>query len=241
MRMIEPEQFITEVPDEVQVSVLPHLVAIYDDRANQIGTGFLTMWHGKQLLVTAKHCLYGHKFDENPAEKRVHLNGDLKPLGEIARSAFASSPDALDVVVVHVEGFDQDRVLPYTALQFGVPAPGMVTIVGFLSRDFHRNQADATLRPKPFCYTNVKIDMEKPELVGIKYTNRAITTTTGQRDLSPTPRGLSGTAMLNTAALLLGQIKVCGIFTDERLSEAHVFGTHVNALADPMESLLSGA
>jgi hypothetical protein len=72
------------------------------------------------------------------------------------------------------------------------------------------------------------------------YTNRAITTDTQKNEMAPIPRGLSGTLMVSTAALLLGQIKVFGVFTEERLSEARVVGTHVLALAGLMKSLPNG-
>jgi hypothetical protein len=120
---------------------------------------------------------------------------------------------------MHVRGFEPARCLPYTALQFDAPPPDMITIVGFLVRDFHRSKADSTLRPKPYCYTNLMVDLDTQH-VGMKYTNRAITTDTGKNEMAPIPRGLSGTLMVSTPALLLKQIKVIGVFTDERLSEA---------------------
>ena len=113
----------------------------------------------------------------------------------------------------------------------------MISIVGFLARDFRRSKTESTLRPKPYCYTNLRVDVG-PQRVGVKYTNRAITTGTQKNELAPIPGGLSGTLMVSTSALLLGQIKVFGAFTEQRLSEPHVFGTHVLALGGLMKSLL---
>ncbi|MER9414054.1 trypsin-like peptidase domain-containing protein [Mesorhizobium sp. M0589] len=233
MRIIEPAKLISET---VKESVLPHLVAIYDDRGDQRGSAFLTMWNGNQLLVTAKHCLFGHKFNEKPATKSIFDGNELRSLDVVARSQVACNQE-LDIAVVHVEGFASNRALPYSALQFNEPALGMVSIVGYLARDHRRSLLDSTLRPKPFCHTDVAVDVG-PELVGVKYQNRVIATKSGQRELSPIPLGLSGGPMLDASALVLNQVKVCGVFTEERLSEGYVFGTHISALAALMQSLL---
>jgi hypothetical protein len=203
----------------------------------QVGTAFLTIWNGKPLLVTAKHTLFGKSYNENPLAKQVHLDGDLRTLGELSDSAIADDHD-VDVAITHVRGFDITRCLPYTALQFDVPLPSAITLVGFLARDFHRSKIEATVMPKPYCYTNVQVDVG-PQRIGIKYTNRAIATDTRRNEQAPIPRGLSGTLMVSSPALLLGQIKVLGVFTEERLSQAHVFGTRISALNGLMKSLLN--
>jgi hypothetical protein len=235
--IIDPGELISEVPLAIQEMVQPHLVAIYNDKPDQVGTAFLTIWHGKPILVTAKHTLFGVAFNENPLAKQVHLDGDLRTLGEISDSEIADNHD-LDVAIMHVRGFDPARCLPYTALQFNASPPRMISLVGFLARDFHRSKTESTLKPKPYCCTNLQVDVG-PQRIGMKYTNRAMTTDTQKNEMAPIPRGLSGTLMVSTSALLLKQIKVFGIFTDERLSEAHVFGTHVLALDGLMKSLLS--
>jgi hypothetical protein len=236
--IIGPDELMPEVPLAIQEMAQPHLVAIYNDKPDQVGTAFLTIWHGKPLLVTAKHTLFGATFNENPLAKQIHLDGDLRTLGEIVDSEIADHHD-LDVAIMHVRGFDLARCLPYTALQFNASYPGIISLVGFLARDFHRSKTESTLKPQPYCYTNLRVDVG-PERIGMKYANRAITTDTQKHEMAPIPRGLSGTFMLSTSALLLGQIKVFGVFTDARLNEAHVYGTHVSALDELMKSLLNG-
>jgi hypothetical protein len=53
--IVRPDELMPEVPLEIQEMAQPHLVAIYDERPDQVGTAFLTYWYGKPLLVTAKH------------------------------------------------------------------------------------------------------------------------------------------------------------------------------------------
>lgn len=236
MRLIDPTEYMTEVSEDAQISVLPHLVPIYNQRDDQVGTAFLTMWHGKQLLVTAAHCLFGATFTEKAEDKQVFADGALKPLGQVTRSKVAFTKE-MDVAIAQVDGFAPSRVLPYTALQIGVPAPERVSIVGYLARDFRRSAADTVLRPKPFCYSGAKVDLE-PQLVGVRYNKRAVTTESCQLELAPIPRGLSGAPMINTAALLLNHVKICGVFTDERMSDAYVFGTHADVLPFLMQELL---
>lgn len=235
--IIQPDELMREVPLEIQQLVQPHLLAIYDERPDQVGTAFLTLWHGKPLIVTARHTLFGKSGNDDPFAKQIHVDGDLRLLRDVSLSRIESNKE-LDVAIMHVGCFDPKRCLPYTGLQFATPLPGMISIVGFLARDFHRSKSDSVLMPKPYCYTNNKIDLE-PQFVGLKYTNRGITTETGRNEMAPIPRGLSGTLMVSTPALLLKKVNVIGVFTEERLSEGHVFGTHVSALCPLMDSLLT--
>jgi hypothetical protein len=236
--IIGPGKLLTEVPLAIQEMVQPHLVAIYNDVPDQVGTAFLTIWRGKPLLVTAKHTLFGVAFNENPLTKQLHLDGDLRTLGEVSDSEIADDHD-LDVAIMHVRGFDLARCLPHAALQFDASPPSLISLVGFLARDFHRSKTESMLKPKPYCYTNLRADVG-PQSIGMTYTNRAITTDTQKNEMVPIPRGLSGTLMVSTAALLLGQVKVFGVFTEERLIEARIFGTHVFALEGLMKSLPDG-
>ena len=235
--IISSADLIKEVPIEIQQKVLPHLCAIYDEEPDQVGTGFLSLWNGKPTLITAKHTLFGENFDQDPMLKKVHLGNDLVALSEVAGSNLISNQDQ-DVAAIHVLGFPSDRCLPYTALQFDTPLPGVVSIVGFLLRDFRRSALSSEVKPKPFCYTNSQIELPG-EFLGLKYTNRAINTVSGERELAPVPRGLSGTVMLNTAALLLGEIKVAGIFTEERLAKSYVFGSKIRNLQPLLDELIS--
>jgi hypothetical protein len=66
--------------------VFPALVAIYQrpggsDKATvQSGTGFLINLHERPVLVTARHTLFGRRFDEDPWTKHVVFQGRLRGL-----------------------------------------------------------------------------------------------------------------------------------------------------------------
>lgn len=122
----------------------PHLIAIYDERPDQIGTGLLTVWNGKPLLVTAKHVLFGHEFDEDPLTKQVHIGDGLKAIEELKISRITDNEE-LDLSAVHITGFPLDRCLPYTALRFDEAPPEALSIIGFLARDFRRSKEEGVL------------------------------------------------------------------------------------------------
>lgn len=233
--IIMPSEFIDEANNVLVESYLKHLVAIYDDKDNNIGTGFLTWWNRKQVFVTAMHCLYGASFSEDPYIKQVHVDNGLVPLDNVLIGKILSNQQT-DIAVFYAQGFDADRAIPYSALQFNKHQPDMITVVGYLARDFRRNRSDETLRPKPLSHSDKSVS-KGSEKVAVRYLNRAISSDTGLRQLAPIPRGLSGTVMLNTTSLLLQKLEVYGVFTDEKLDEGYVFGSHVDKVQELLHKL----
>ena len=171
--IIGPDGFVEVVPEAAAELVQPYLIAIYDERPDQIGTGFLTVWNGKPLLVTAKHVLFGHKFDEDPLKKQVHVGDGLKAIGELKASRIVENQE-LDLAAVHITGFPLDRCLPYTALHFDEAPPKTLSIIGFLARDFRRSKEESVLRPKPHLYTGKTKELD-PKHIGIVHPRRGRT------------------------------------------------------------------
>ena len=224
-KLLTASDLLAGLPDDILCLLQPFLVAIYDEKPNQIGTGFLTLWNARATLITAKHVLFGHQFNEEPFDKNVFVGGQLLPLSEIALSNVVENTE-FDIAMLHLDRFLISDCLPYTALMPEGPPPSMVTIARFLSRDFRRAASESKLAPSPYSYTNKTVEADVNH-VAVLYTNRGISTKSLERELTPIPRGLSGTAMVSVPSLLLGEVKVIGVFTDERLSESHVFGTHI--------------
>jgi hypothetical protein len=212
------------------------LIAIYDERPDQNGTGFLTVWNGKPLLVTAKHVLFGHEFDEDPLKKQVHVGDGLKALGELKVSRIADDQE-LDLAAVHITGFTLDRCLAYTTLRFDEAPPNALSIIGFLERDFRRSKEESALRPKPYIYTGTTKELD-PKHVGIKHPRRGRITGTKKIEMAPIPRGLSGTAMVSPTALLRRKVEIFGVFTEQRLEQGYVFGAHITELQPLLDGLL---
>lgn len=234
--LIKPEELVKHVPDAASEFVQPYLLAIYDDVPDQIGTGFLTLWNGHPLLVTAKHVLYGHSFEDDPCSKQIFVGGELKTIQEVAASPIIED-QRLDLSILHMKDVPHERCLPYTCLKFQSVPPKMLSIMGFLERDFRRSKLESTLTPKPFIYTD-KLKPLDEEFIGITYLRRGRTTATGLSELAPIPRGLSGTMMVSATALLRETVEVFGVFTDERREQGYVFGSHINALQPLMQRLI---
>lgn len=234
--LIKPDEFIAHVPDAAAEFVQPYLLPIYDDVPDQIGTGFLTVWNGRPLLVTAKHVLYGHGFDENPMSKLIFLWGTLNTIEEMAESQIIHD-ERMDVAILHIKSIPLERCLPYTCLKFETAPPEALSIMGFLERDFRRSKADSTLAPKPYIYTGKSMPIDHEHL-GISHWRRGRTTATGAVEFAPIPRGLSGTLMVSATALLTDKVQVFGVFTEEKLEHGYVFGSHINALKPLLQRLI---
>lgn len=234
-RLIKPEEFIEHVPAAATELVQPHLVAIYDETPTQLGTGFLTIWNGKPLLVTAKHVLYGHDFDEEPDSKQIFVGDSLKSVAELAFSPIISD-EKMDAAILFIKVITVDQCLPYTCLKFGETIPESLSIMGFLERDFRRSKTESTLRPKPYIFTGKTIPLDNPH-IGISHRRRGRTTDTGTAEFAPIPRGLSGTLMVSATGLLRDEVAIFGVFTEERLEEGYVFGSSIDVLLPMMEKL----
>ena len=144
--------------------VFPALVAIYtrlggsDGATFQSGTGFLVnLDQGVPVLVTARHTLYGGRFDEDPWTKHIIFDGRLRGLFELrADKIFHHLHD--DLAAVYVDEIGIAGSIPANCLEpTKVPGPA-VSIYGFLSRDFRRKLPIGLLRPQPYLYSNLRAD-----------------------------------------------------------------------------------
>lgn len=228
--------------DVAQSIVSRSLVAIYSDyvtktgldTVDQTGTAFLILWRGRQVLVTAKHSLLGHDGSDNPSQKSVFLNGRLHRLGELGSATLFSHP-RLDISALPAHRYSVDRCLPADTLQPVRTAPKLLTIFGYLARDFRRSETDSTLLLRPHIYSSKLLHIDE-DVVRMRYSrSKSVGTGSGSREHAPVPSGLSGSPMLDTNALQRGEIKVLGVFTE--WSRDIGSGVSVVALAPLLDSL----
>jgi Trypsin-like peptidase domain len=216
--------------------VQPHLVAIYGKaepkfKTEQIGTGFLVKHNGRPMLLTARHVLRGHNSDEEPSEKAIFVAGCLKRIGEL-RSQNLFFAMEHDIAAVHVDEFGLEKCLPLSCLSAVEPTTRLVTIHGFLAREFKRDTSLGILKPAPHVYTNTRNDIGSG-YVGLQYPksqNRS--TDTGKKVMAPRPSGMSGCPMLDGDKLTERKISIIGVFTDYCRERGMAFGeSATNALA----------
>lgn len=206
--------------------VQPHLVAVYEEKTDprvktvQIGTGFLVRHRDRPVLVTAKHVLYGHEFDEDPSQKAVLVGGLLRKLGQLDAVHLVNS-DEHDLTVFYVDEFGLERCLPSSVLCPGGGDPAMVTIHGYLARDFRRDRKTGILRPAPRVYTNSRFNLGAG-YVALRYP-KSRNRSTG-KIMAPRPSGMSGCPMLDSLRLRERQISIVGVFTEYRGDQGLAFG-----------------
>lgn len=210
---------------KVHALVLPHLVAIYspldDHRVQQVGTGICFDVGDKQFLVTARHALFGQGGDENPGDKAFFATGRLRQIADLQSPDVFSSP-AADLAAVELIGSERRCALTQKHLHEGSTRPTFITICGYLARDFRRHQG--TLEPKPYAYSNYSIAMPRG-FIGLRHPKRRNRDPLTRRlVMIPTPRGLSGGPMLDSACLAIGKLSVVGIFTDKPEGKGVAFG-----------------
>ena len=221
------------VKTKCQVLVQPHLVAVYEEKTDpkvktdQIGTGFLVTNKGRPVFVTARHVLYGHAFDEDPAEKAVMVGGSLKRVGQLQSIQFVNATEH-DITVFYADEFGLERCLPTSALCADKCKPPMLMIHGYLARDFKRERRTGMLRPAPWIYTNAAADMPSG-YIGLRYPkSRNRNTDTGKKVMAPRPSGLSGGPMLDSMMLMKGQVSVVGVFTEKPLGQGVAVGEAIS-------------
>jgi hypothetical protein len=209
--------------------VQPHLVAIYHEgtrpkvKTKQIGTGFIIGHQGRSVLITAKHALYGHNGDENPGEKEIFVAGSLKMIGHLSSHEVVRAKDH-DLVAMYVSEFSEAECIPLSSLCSVDATLRVVTIQGFLARDFRRDTRTGILRPAPRIYTNSRKDCGSG-YVGLSYPkNRNRSTDSAKKVMAPRPSGMSGGPMLDGDKLAKGQISIVGVFTDYWRERGMAFG-----------------
>jgi hypothetical protein len=113
----------------------------------------------------------------------------------------------------------------------------VVSICGFLGRDFRRQLSIKLLKPQPYLYANLRAPVGL-EYVGVLYPkSKNIDPRTGNRVQAPRPEGLSGCPMLDTIRLSLGVVRVVGVFTEQKNGLA--LGETAHKLCSLLEKLVS--
>ncbi len=209
------------------------LVPIYlrpgasDLKTHQIGTGFLIAVGQHRFMVTARHVLFGHLYDENLSERHIVFNGRLRSLAELNSGEVVFDHNS-DLAVAAVNEFDLNRGLPISCLMQGNASCNLIAIYGFLARDFHRFLKTSTLRPRPFFYVNRSFQY-RTGYVGILYPkSRNRDTITGLQVQSPRPVGLSGCPMIDATKLISGNVRIVGVFTDYQQGSGRAFGENAS-------------
>jgi hypothetical protein len=198
--------------------IAPSLIAIYsrpggsDIKATQIGTGFLIAANGRPTLVTARHVLFGHRNDEDPFTKHVVFHGRMRALFELESQEMYSSTYH-DLAAVYFDEIGMDSCLQQGNLVVGGDCE-LLTVFGFLARDFRRSLKSGTLSPKPFLFTSRSIQQKNGQLEMIYARGRFKDTHSGLKVQAPRPEGLSGGLMLDAIGLLAGKVRVAGVFTE---------------------------
>ena len=210
------EEHFRQIERNDREFVLPYLVAIYrgtKDKPEQVATGFLLRCKSRRVFLTAKHSLYGEHGDVDPMTNMIFVNGELKFINELKSHRLKVDPDN-DLVALYVEEFPPKRAFPVESLCRTQEASALVTILGYLARDFRRDRTG--LHPGPYVYTNKARD-HGHGYVGLlhpKSLNRDTESRT--KVMAPKPSGLSGCPMLNSVKLLKGEVCIVGVFTDQR-------------------------
>lgn len=205
--------------------VQPSLVAFYEadsrNRPKQVGTGVLVDYKGRPVVITASHVLIGHAGGADPLDKQL-FSDELASMRDLGVTNLAIGPGR-DIAAFYADALDQKPRLPFGVLTQVTPAaPKVITINGYLARDFHRD--GETLRPAPYAYTDKRIAGAAAHLTMAYPKHRAVGTFTAEKVMTPTPAGLSGCPMLDTAELVKGNISIAGVFTDHRFDLGTAFG-----------------
>ena len=215
--------------------VQPSIIAVYDSHISrrgtpmQVGTGFMVLHQSRPALITAKHVLRGHSFDENPADKALHLNGRWVYIGDGSREL--AEPNNRDLSVVFMDEFPQSQSL--AAPSSLVLSSSIITMGGYLCRDFKRS--GNTLRPAPRVYTNLAVPTPQG-MIGMRHPKRRnINTYSGASVVSPIPRGLSGGPMVDSLALLAGAVVLLGTLTEMNNGTAR--GEDINTITQVLAAL----
>lgn len=210
--------------------VQPSLVAIYcsqqhrPDTPVQTGTGFLVLHRSRPVLVTAKHVLRGKTFAENPAERAVHVNGRWVYIGDGDRELVETADR--DLALTYMDEFPPQQCLSADLIATDDQAVRIITIGGFLARDFTRSQSMGVLQPSPLVFSNVR-EAAEPGLIGLRYSKRHNISQTGAAVVNSDPNGISGGPMLDTLRLAYGKIVIAGVFTEMHHGRGYGESAHV--------------
>lgn len=207
----------------------PSLVPIYarpdgvDTKTAQIGTGFLINLGGNCILITARHVLFGHRYNEDPFTRHIVFNGRLRGLFEIKSGEIFQDKNN-DLAAVCVNELRMDHCLPISVLLPRDATCSLIAIHGFLARDFRRHIRAGVLRPQPNLYINRRF-VRGAGYTGVMYPKSKNRDTRSRRIVhAPRPAGMSGCPMIDAVELALGKVSIVGVFTDYIETAGYAFG-----------------
>lgn len=231
------DKSLTQLEENCERLMKEHLVAIYDSGSDeQIGTGFLVNKNGRPLLVTAKHTLFGHNFDQDPLEKRIFVKGSLRKLGDLS-SHDVKDNSLNDIAALYVDEYPLTKCLGVEKIASSDNSTTLITIHGYLGRDFEASIASSTLMPAPWTYTNPR-DSYKDGFVAMKFDRKKFKSNVGSnQETAPIPSGLSGCPMLDAKSLYEDKISVIGIFTNQSDVKKIAFGESAEKLLELLSKL----
>jgi len=188
------------------------------------------------VLVTARHVLYGHKFDEDPFTKSIVFNGRLRELFEL-RSEEVLQDLNNDLAAVYVDELGLLECLPMSCLSPGEATCELITLNGLLARDFRRKLSDGPIKSQPYRVTNDRAPW-KPGYTGLRYPkSKNIDARTGKIVQAARPAGMSGAPMLDTKMLGAGSVVIVGVFTDYVQEKGLGFGESAPKVIALLEQL----
>jgi hypothetical protein len=198
----QKEAFYDRVDNNSLELVQPSLVPIYVELKgprrplDQVGTGFLIRHQDRTVLVTAKHVLRGRESNEDPWEKVVIAAGHRLLLGDLNRNSLVEAIDE-DAAILFVDEFGAERCLPSSVLSEAHSAR-ILTLHGFLGRDFNRDAVADAAFPAPWVITGA-IGNSSERWLEMKYPrSRFRDPQTGLVVTAPIPAGISGGPMLDS-------------------------------------------
>jgi hypothetical protein len=237
--------FFVKAGDHAERLVTPSLLPICarpggSDRAtHQSGTGFLIAHHDRPVLVTARHVLYAHKYDEDPLAKHIVFNGRLRLLFEL-RSEGVLQDLNNDLAAVRVDELGLLECLPMSCLSFVEATCTWITLYGLLARDFRRKLSDGSIKSQPYRVTNERAAW-RPGYTGLRYQKGKNSDRSGRIVQAARPSGMSGAPMLDTAMLGAGIVVIVGVFTDYVREKGLGFGESAPKVIALLEQLGSAA
>lgn len=226
------DENVKKIADQSRDLIQPSLVAIYlensDGKPDQIGTGFVILHNERPLIVTAKHVLFGHDYDEDPTEKLIFMNGKLVHISESGINEICKAEEH-DLCIFYADNMEISKCLTEYSLHSKQCEPlKVLTIHGYLSRDFRRSEG--VLRPAPKLYTDKVVEYEEGYVAICYPKNKAKNTDSGERVKTAIPRGMSGCPILNSVELYKGNIEIAGVFTDHVSEKGISYGEHADKL-----------
>jgi hypothetical protein len=199
------------------------IVAVYeeDEEATvyQCGTGFIVDDGDSAFLLTAQHTLYGTDGRADPYRKALYWEGSLKTFNQIGNGTIGRA-NGRDLVAVPIERSSNVVAFGLGDFEIELATATILSISGFLVRDFKRSAAAKRLRPQPYVYSNLRVD-KGPDVAAMAY-SYSRNTAPGARSKvrAPIPRGLSGCPMMDATQLAEGKARIVGVFTDQVGGEA---------------------